>query len=110
METLLTVFIGLFARILVPVVLTSILVVLLGRLDARWKAEAQKQLANPRLSAAQKPCWEVRGCSEESKKNCRAYANSDVPCWQVYRNKNGDLREGCLGCTVFLDAPVPVRA
>jgi hypothetical protein len=108
METLMTVFVGIGFRILIPVAATAIFVFFLGKLDARWKAEAQMQMATSRLAVPQKPCWEVRGCSEENKENCKAYANPDVPCWQTFRNKNGDLREGCLDCGVFHDAPEPI--
>jgi len=31
-----------------------------------------------------------------------------MPCWQVYRAKDGRLLDACLGCKIFLGAPVPV--
>jgi hypothetical protein len=108
METLMTVFVGIGVRIFVPVTVTALLVFFLGKLDARWKAEAQLQMATSHLAVSQKPCWEVRGCSEKGKKNCKAYANPNVPCWQTFRNRNGNLREGCLDCSVFHDAPEPI--
>jgi hypothetical protein len=41
---------------------------------------------------------------------CRAFANQDRPCWQVYRQADGHLQERCLGCQVFRRSPVPIPA
>jgi hypothetical protein len=38
--------------------------------------------------------------------NCQA-AKSSLPCWQAKRQPNGYLKEDCLACPVFLEAPVP---
>jgi hypothetical protein len=104
METVLTFVLGLLLRIGIPVAVTALIFFLLRRLDERWQKEAK---AIPVISS-QRPCWEIKGCSDEKRKNCSAFAQSNVPCWQVFRTKNGPLKEECLGCDVFRQAPAPV--
>ena len=103
MDTVLTFVLGLLLRIGIPVTVTALIFFLLRRLDERWQKEA---LAIPVISS-QQPCWEIKGCSEEKRKHCPASATPNIPCWQVFRTKNGLLREECLGCDVFRLAPVP---
>jgi hypothetical protein len=31
-----------------------------------------------------------------------------VPCWQVFRGKDGQLQERCLACEIFRRSPAPV--
>jgi hypothetical protein len=49
----------------------------------------------------------MKGCSEEKRQNCPAFSQTGVPCWQVFRTKNGLLKEACLECEVFRQAPIP---
>ena len=105
MEVVLTFFLGVLLRLGIPVGVTVLLLVWLHRLDKRWQKEA---LALPVVPAG-KPCWEIKGCSEEKKKACPAAAQAKTPCWQVFRTKDGVMKEACLGCDVFRRAPVPVR-
>lgn len=103
--------IGVLVRIAVPVAVTAMLVYVFTRLDAHWKAEAEIRQQEPqaaRLLARNAGCWEIHGCSEEKRKNCKAYNNKDVPCWQVHRKKDGTLQEKCFGCDIFKKAPMPV--
>jgi MerR family transcriptional regulator/heat shock protein HspR len=37
------------------------------------------------------PCWELRPCSEEERKNCPAYLGGTRPCWMM----KADLSENC---------------
>lgn len=104
MDPILTFIIGLLLRIGLPLIVTGIVFFLLRRLDEHWQKEA---LALPVISPRQ-PCWDIKGCSEENRKNCLAYSQSKIPCWQVFRSRNGGLREGCLDCDVFRLAPAPV--
>ncbi len=96
---------GMILRIGIPVAVTIATIALLRRLDRRWQKES---LALPVIPAG-KPCWEVKGCSEEKKKNCPAAAQPNTACWQVFRSGSGALKETCLGCDVFRQAPVPVQ-
>ena len=97
---------GTLLRIGLPLVVTILVIALLRRLDRHWQKQS---LALPVVAAGTQRCWEIKGCSEEKRKNCAAAARPDVPCWQVFRSKNGTLRENCLGCDVFRQAPVPVH-
>jgi hypothetical protein len=104
MDTFLTFALGLFLRIGIPVAVTALIFFLLRRLDERWQKEA---LAIPVISSSKQPCWEIKGCSEEKRKNCPVSSQAGIPCWQVFRTKNGLLRDECLGCDVFHLAPAP---
>jgi hypothetical protein len=103
MVIVLTFVLGLLLRIGIPVAVTALIFFLLRRLDEHWQKEA---LAIP-VVTSQRLCWEIRGCSEANRKNCPASAQPNIPCWQVFRTKNGLLREDCLGCDVFRLAPAP---
>jgi len=105
LNTFLTVALGLILRIGIPVALTAGIIYLLHRLDQRWQKEA---LSLPVVAPTGKPCWEVKGCPEARHKACLAAAQPGVPCWQVFRSKNGILREDCLSCEVFRQASVPM--
>ncbi|MBN2385839.1 MAG: hypothetical protein JXB85_02385 [Anaerolineales bacterium] len=108
MESTLFVVLGLLLRIGLPLGLTILVFALLRRLDQRWQAEARASV--PVVPASQKPCWEVRGCPECQRKDCPAAKNARTPCWQTFRSREGTLKEACLDCDVFRQAPPPVRA
>lgn len=104
-------FAGVLIRIGIPVLLTVALIWAFGKLDARWKREAALHKSERPALALQvrnSGCWQTRGCSEEGRKRCPAYAQPDLPCWQVFRKDDGRLKERCIGCQVFANAPVPV--
>lgn len=105
----LLIMLGLLIRLAIPVGLTILLVLFMNWLDKRWQdeSEAEQSQAN-QLPVHNSHCWDVRKCSDEKKKICPAYARPDVPCWQVFRDKNGLLGKPCLGCEVFQRAPIPV--
>ena len=105
MDVVFTFLLGVLLRLGIPIAVTVLVLLLLHRLDKRWQAQA---LALPVVPAG-KPCWEIKGCSEEKKKNCPAMAQPKAPCWQVFRTRDGVMKETCLGCDVFRQAPVPVR-
>ena len=105
MDVILTFLVGLLLRLGLPILVTALVFALLHRLDKRWRDEA---LALPVVPMG-KRCWEIKGCSEEQKKNCPAPAQPNVPCWQVFRAKDGTMKEACLGCDMFRQAPVPVK-
>src|SRR5512143_2618447 len=103
MDVVLTFLLGILLRLGIPIAITALVLYGLHRLDKRWKKEA---LTLPVVPAG-KPCWEAMGCSDDKKKNCPAAAQSNVPCWQYFRTRDGVLKEACLGCAVFRQAPVP---
>ena len=97
---------GFALRLAIPIVITGVAIYFLRRLDNRWKVEAEKQLMLP---VVEKPkCWEINGCSAEMRATCAGY-QSEQPCWQALRKENGYLQERCLGCNVFLQAPIPAK-
>jgi hypothetical protein len=98
----LAVFTGLLVRLAIPLLLTALLILLLRRLDARWQKEAQV----PELVVPKPECWKIKGCRPENVKICLG-AQSNLPCWQAFRLPNGYLREECLTCKVFTEAPMP---
>lgn len=105
METnaLFAVLFGLFARIILPLLATALLVYGLRALDLRWQREAKRE--RDLLTRDESPCWKEQGLSAEEIQ-ARAAASGKA-CWQIHRLSNGYLREACLDCEVFLDAPAP---
>ena len=105
--SLLAVITGFALRLAIPVAITAVAIYFLRRLDTRWQAEAEEQLLLP---VVEKPkCWEVNGCTPEMRATCAGY-QSELPCWQAFREENGYLKERCLGCDIFRKAPIPVSA
>ena len=102
-ESTLALLAGVGLRLLIPIALTVVVVYFLRRLDARWQATAKRVPATPKPE-----CWKIKGCPEEKYKNCRG-AQAAEPCWQVFRSQNGYMKEECLGCDVFRQAPVPIQ-
>lgn len=104
MNSILNFFAGIGLRLLIPIALTALVIYFLRRLDARWQKDASRQ-----APAVQKPeCWKIKGCPEEKRKTCKG-AQSVEPCWQAFRQQNGYLKEECLGCNVFRQAPIPIK-
>ncbi len=107
-STLTSLIIGFVLRFGIPIAVTAVVIILLRRLDERWQAEAkaESQAALVPSCVNGKYCWEIKGCTEADRAKCVTSA-SQQPCWQARRLPNGHLSEGCLGCEVFLKAPVP---
>lgn len=98
------VLLGLFVRLGLPLLVTMLIVILLRALDNRWQKEAEKERGL--LVKDETPCWKEQGLSiTEIKAKAAA---SGKPCWQIHRLSNGYLREACLDCDLFLDAPIPM--
>jgi len=94
--------VGIATRLAIPILVTTLAVYFLRRLDARWQAEGQLLPVKVNKPA----CWETMGCSLAQRKTCPGFASA-LPCWQARRTTSGYLREECLSCKVFLKAPVP---
>jgi hypothetical protein len=110
METvtaILAVITGFVLRLAIPIAITAVAIYFLKHLDKRWQVEAKEQLLQPVI---QKPrCWKIKGCTAEMRATCPGYL-SEAPCWQARRKENGYLQEQCLGCDVFLKAPIPANS
>ncbi len=110
-EVLAVVF-GFVLRLGIPISLSVLIGWLLRRLDARWQAEAEAQLAQLQARATATPCWEVNNCSPRMRQRCPAYNRPDIPCWE-HRRANGQLQAACLTCRVrrqFEKRPAAVQA
>ncbi len=107
-STTLAVLAGILLRFGLPILVMVIAVYFLRRLDNRWQEEAKERMVVSQTSAPQTPCWEVHNC--QNKEQCPAYVNPGVACWQQFRSDEGLLKESCIDCSVFRNAPVPVRA
>lgn len=105
----LAIVLGVLLRITIPIAVTIILVIVFKRLDERWKKAADSD-GPATVQAKNVGCWEINKCPAELRAQCEAYANPDIPCWQVFREDDGMLRERCLGCDIFKHAPVPASA
>src|ERR1041385_1284952 len=90
--SLLVIVAGFLLRLAIPIAGTILLVYSLRKLDAHWQAEAQVP-----QTPAQVECWKVKGCSPEQQQHCPANS-SPLPCWQVFRQPDGYLREACISC------------
>ena len=102
---------GAMLRIGLPLAVTALLVWLLQQVDAHWQAEAERQRAHAPVTATPRvPCWVINNCSPERRAACPIYGHAEVLCWQYFRDRQGRLRETCLACQVFRNAPIPVPA
>lgn len=103
-NTIFALILGLVVRLGLPLLVTLLVVLGLRRLDGRWQKEAE--LERGLLVRDEERCWKEQGLSMDESK-VRA-AESGKPCWQIHRLSNGYLREACLDCEVFINAPAPV--
>lgn len=96
---------GLAMRLGLPVAFTVMLIVILRRMDDRWQQESEFNIP---VIASIPRCWEKHDCPPEKRDSCAAYKHPEIPCWQLFRNRDGVLREECLGCQEFIKASIPV--
>lgn len=99
-----SIFLGFFLRIGIPLLITLLLIWIFRRLDEGWQSENSRD----KVTVKNPGCWKIMGCSEEKKAKCPAHGNQNMPCWQLFRAKDGRMREGCIGCEVFQKAAVPI--
>lgn len=103
--------VGFLARLGIPLLATAILIFFLRRMDIRWQREAAATLDTQEIGSTffhQIRCWALKECPLEDRERCPAFLKKEQPCWQVFRDEEGRLREECLDCSVFQKAPVPV--
>lgn len=108
---ILVVITGFLLRLGIPVVVTAILVVALRRIDQRWQNDAEQNIQSETEHASlfsQFQCWITHNCPQENQDKCPAYLENNKPCWQVFRNGAGELRQKCLDCPVFSNVPVGI--
>ena len=103
-NSILAIMFGLLLRLAIPIFITALAITLLRVVDKRWQEEAQQM---PLPVQVDKPsCWDVKNCAPEQMRECPSPKSAE-PCWQVHRQANGYLREECLTCVVFRQAPIP---
>lgn len=97
---------GFILRIGIPLGLTFLLAKFLRGLDSRWREEAEQRIVEANMAAQQKqllnlwldqPCFAIKNCTPQEKENCRAFAQSEQPCWEIQRS-NGSLAKCCQEC------------
>jgi hypothetical protein len=103
MNSTISFLLGLLLRLGIPLGISAVLFFFLRKLDSHW----QKQAVAAKINPPRIPCWEIKGCSEEKRVNCKAASQKEIPCWQVFRDKTGLMQEKCLDCNVFQLAPIP---
>jgi hypothetical protein len=105
--------VGLFIlRLGVPLAIMLAIGYGLRRLDARWEAEAtarrEREAVPPAVQAlktAEQPCWEIKGCDDESRAKCPACKAWDIPCWVARLRATGRLPVECHSCALFALSP-----
>jgi hypothetical protein len=108
LNAFLAVLLGLLFRFGIPVLVTALVAWGLRRLDQHWRLQSEHVRRAPLslgAAAAEVRCWEQTDCPAEKRANCPAFNRPSEPCWQVFREPNGELAGGCLRCAVFRNAP-----
>jgi len=100
METFGAVLLGVLLRFGIPILLTGVVVYFLRKLDTRWQKDTEATSLVPTIR-----CWILNDCPMERMEKCPVYKQGGKPCWQVFRDADGQLREKCMGCDVFRNAP-----
>ncbi len=77
--------------------------------DLQWLKCLRRLLADDGLNIAGikklltiAPCWEIRNCGEEHRKNCPAILNFPVPCWDLVPRSCTEKGQVCAECEVYL--------
>lgn len=50
------------------------------------------------------PCWQVKGCSEEQRRECSAYRDKTEPCWRLAEKVCPEKFEICKRCGRYQEA------
>ena len=107
--TVVDIVLGLSLRLGLPLIITAGTIWLLRRVDIRWQHEAEQARAQAPQAAAPH-CWEQRQCPPERVVVCAAYLDQSRPCWQTFRDSQGNLQQRCLACQWFQQAAAPTAS
>ena len=58
-------------------------------------------IAGIRAVLALIPCWSIRDCDPVDRKNCSAYTNDSLPCWEASEKGKECRNEDCRECEVY---------
>ena len=47
------------------------------------------------------PCWQLKPCTDEDKKSCRAVADAVKPCWMIQETECARKGYDCRQCNVY---------
>ena len=50
------------------------------------------------------PCWEIKGCLDETREICSAYVDRTTPCWERANLACAQKIGQCESCDVFIMA------
>lgn len=77
--------------------------------DLQWLKCLRKLLTEDGLNIAGikklltiAPCWEIRNCDPEVRKNCPAILNFPVPCWDLMPRTCKEKGLDCSTCEVYI--------
>jgi len=48
------------------------------------------------------PCWQIKPCSQEDRKDCEAYTSQNLPCWLVKDKGENCKHTECRECNVYI--------
>jgi len=58
-------------------------------------------MAGIKRAMAQTPCWLIKACTEDERKECTAYNTYDQPCWLVEDTGFSCADVDCRDCSVY---------
>lgn len=58
------------------------------------------------VAPAPRPCWAVKGCSENKRASCAAAQHPELPCWQARFDAEGAIPDQCTNCDIFQRYPM----
>ena len=69
----------------------------------QWGNPAPASASALQAMAGGAHCWDMRGCPENSRNTCPAYARPDIPCWEARKLaiQSGPDGNGCAECNVY---------
>ncbi|MCE5333240.1 MAG: MerR family transcriptional regulator [Desulfobacteraceae bacterium] len=75
--------------------------------DLRWLECVRRLIADEGLDIAGvkkllagDPCWDIRKCPDDRKKNCPAILAIPLPCWEI-QDRCGSSEGRCAQCEVY---------
>lgn len=109
-----------FVRLGLPILASFGLAYVYDKWAARRDAERATALRNAAIEAALRAsdtgfpvqaerCWELKGCSPETRAGCPAYLRPNIPCWMALQLDTGRLNDRCLECELFQTTLSPSR-
>ena len=59
-------------------------------------------IAGIKALLAMVPCWLIKPCSKSSQKECDAFTNTLIPCWEADHKAPECAGEDCRSCNVYM--------